>query len=149
MVPFPGRGGKEVSGVPPGTPYHPKWYRPRMSVWWWLKRWPYAKFVLRELTSVFVAFYAWVTICQLRALAAGPDSYGRFTERLSSPGWFLLNAVAFVALVFHAVTWFRLAPKAMVLTVRGRRVPDAAISAANFGAWAVLSTLVAWVVLGG
>ncbi len=138
-----------MSGGSAGTPFHPKWYRPRMSVWWWLKRWPYTKFVLRELTSVFVAFYALATLCQVRALAAGPDGYERFAERLASPGFLLLNAVALVAVLFHAVTWFRLAPKAMVLTVRGRRVPDAAIVAANYGAWAVLSALVAWIVLGG
>ena len=137
-----------MSDGPVGTPFHPKWYRPRMSVWWWLKRWPYTKFVLRELTSVFVAFCALATLCQVRALAAGPDGYERFAERLASPGFLVLNAVALVAVLFHSVTWFRLAPKAMVLTVRGRRVPDAAIAAANYGAWVILSALVAWIVLG-
>lgn len=137
-----------MSDGPVGTPFHPKWHRPRMSVWWWLKRWPYTKFVLRELTSVFVAFCALATLCQVRALAAGPDGYERFAERLASPGFLVLNAVALVAVLFHSVTWFRLAPKAMVLTVRGRRVPDAAIAAANYGAWVILSALVAWIVLG-
>ena len=51
------------------TPYHPRWYRRRVSVWWWLQSWPYAKFVLRELTSLFVAYYALVTLWKLRALA--------------------------------------------------------------------------------
>jgi fumarate reductase subunit C len=57
--------------------------------------------------------------------------------------------VAFIAVGFHAVTWFNLAPKAMVVAVRGRRVPDVAIAAANYVAWAVLSGLIAWIVLGG
>lgn len=138
-----------MSGGPSCTPYHPKWYRHRMSVWWWLKRWPFTKFVLRELTSVFVAFYALLTLRQVRAVAAGPEGYGRFASMLASPGFLVLNAVAFVAVAFHSVTWFRLAPKAMGLTVRGKRVPDAAIAAANFGAWAVLSAIVAWIVLRG
>lgn len=138
-----------MSGGPSCTPYHPKWYRHRMSVWWWLKRWPFTKFVLRELTSVFVAYYALLTLCQVRAVAAGPEGYGRFASMLASPGFLVLNAVAFVAVAFHSVTWFRLAPKAMGLTVRGKRVPDAAIAAANFGAWAVLSAIVAWIVLRG
>jgi fumarate reductase subunit C len=138
-----------MSADPSYTPHHPKWYRPRMSVWWWLKKWPYTKFVLRELTSVFVAFYALVTLCQIRAVAAGPEAYSRFADRLASPGFFLLNAVAFIAVGFHAVTWFNLAPKAMVVAVRGRRVPDVAIAAANYVAWAVLSGLIAWIVLGG
>src|SRR2546426_4976960 len=44
------------------TLYHPRWYRRRVSVWWWLQNRAYAGFVLRELTSVFVAFFAGVTL---------------------------------------------------------------------------------------
>ena len=51
------------------TRYHPRWYRRRMSVWWWLKNRAYSKFVLRELTSVFVALFAILFLWQLRALA--------------------------------------------------------------------------------
>ena len=53
------------------TPYHPRWYRRRMSVLWWLKDRAYVKFVLRELTSVFVAFFALLYLWQIRALAEG------------------------------------------------------------------------------
>jgi fumarate reductase subunit C len=37
------------------TEYPPKGYRVRMSTYWWLGRWPYLKFILREISSVFVA----------------------------------------------------------------------------------------------
>ena len=48
---------------------------------------------------------------------------------------------------FHAVTWFNLAPQAMVVRLRGKRVPGVWIAAANYAAWAVVSALVAWLVL--
>ena len=38
------------------TEFHPRWYRRRMSVFWWVGRRSYLIFVLRELTSVFVAW---------------------------------------------------------------------------------------------
>ena len=63
------------------------------------------------------------------------------------PAVLLLNAVSLFFVVFHAVTWFNLAPKAMVMRWRGRRVPGAWVAASNYGAWALVSALVAWLVL--
>src|SRR5436309_596006 len=62
------------------TLYHPKWYRPQISVWWWLKTWSYTKFVLRELTSLSVAYFALVTLWQVSSLARGPEAYLRLLE---------------------------------------------------------------------
>ena len=64
-----------MSAVPHYTPYHPKWYRRPVSVWWWLHHRPYTTFVLRELTSVAVAFFAVVCLWQVRALVQGPEAY--------------------------------------------------------------------------
>lgn len=138
-----------MNGEKPYTPYHPRWYRARMSVWWWLKKRSYARFVLRELTSVFVAFFALLTLWQVRAALQGPEAYARFLERMKTAPFLVLNVVALLFVLFHAVTWLNLAPKAMVLAFRGKRVPDAAVLAANYLAWLVASVAVAWVLLGG
>jgi fumarate reductase subunit C len=131
------------------TPYHPKWYRRRVSVWWWLESWNYTRFVLRELTSVAVAFFALVTIWQLRAIAEGPAAYSRFEARLASPPLLFLHGLALLAVLFHSITWFNLAPTAMVVRIKGRRVPDVVIAGANYAAWLVLSTAVAFILLRG
>lgn len=131
------------------TPYHPKWYRRRVSVWWWLESWNYTRFVLRELTSVAVALFALVTIWQVRALGEGPAAYSRFEARLASPLFLFLHAVAFVFVLFHSITWFNLAPTAMVVRLKGRRVPDVVIAGANYAAWLALSTAVAIILLRG
>jgi fumarate reductase subunit C len=135
--------------APAQTPYHPKWYRPRVSVWWWLKSRPYTTFVLRELTSVFVAFFALVILWQVRALAHGPEAYSRFLTRLKSPFFLALDAAAFLFILFHAVTWFNLAPKAIVIRFRGKRVPDPVVAGLNYAAWLVLSAAVAFFLLRG
>ena len=48
--------------------------------------------------------------------------------------------------LLHVVTWFALAPRAMVPTC-GEPAAAAADVAAHYLAWVVLSAIVAWVVL--
>ena len=129
------------------TPYHPKWYRHRVSVWWWLKNRSYMTFVVRELTSVFVALFALVMLWQVRSLGQGPEAYERFSARLKSPLFLTLHALALLFVLYHAVTWFNLAPKAIVLRLKGKRVPDAVVAGLNYAAWLVLSAGVAFVLL--
>ena len=127
------------------TPYHPKWYRRRVSVWWWLESWNYTRFVVRELTSVAVAFFAVVTLVQVRSLGDGPQAYARFLALLASPPLLLLHGVALVLVLYHSITWFNLAPTAMVVRIKGRRVPDVVIAGANYAAWLALSTAIAFI----
>ncbi len=131
------------------TDFHPRWYRERMSTYWWLWRWQYLRFVLRELSSVFVAWFVVLTLLQVRALLSGPAGYREFQEWLRSPFLVLLNAVSFFFVVYHAITWFNLAPTAMVLRFGGKRVPGFLIAGANYAAWIVASAVVAWFILRG
>src|SRR6266436_3526881 len=110
------------------TEYLPKSYRARVSTLWWLARGPYLKFMLRELSCVFVAWFVILTLLQVNALAGGPAGYAQFQEWLQNPIVILMNLVSFLFVVFHAVTWFNLAPKAMAVRMGGKRVPDALIS---------------------
>ena len=131
------------------TEYLPKSYHPRVSTYWWLTRWVYLKFILRESSSVFVAWTVVLTLLQIRALARGPADYAEFQNWLRNPLLLALNAVSLLFVVFHAVTWFNLAPKAMVIRVRGKRLPNLAISAPNYAAWVVLSAGIAWILMRG
>ena len=54
------RGGLDERG-PAYTEFHPRWYRPRMSTWWWMERGP-TPFVLRELSSV-LSPGSWCSSC--------------------------------------------------------------------------------------
>ena len=125
------------------TKYHPRWYRPRVSVYWWLGQWHYLKFILRELSSVFVAFVVVMTLLQLRALRSGPETYARFEQQLKTPGMIALSIVSLFFVVFHTVTWFNLTPRAMSVRVRGKRVPEWLVAAPNYALWIVVSGTVA------
>ena len=129
--------------------YSAKSYHTRVSTYWWLTRWAYFRFILRELSSVFVAWIVVMTLLQIRALTRGPADYAEFQNWLRSPLLLALNAVSFVFVIFHAVTWFNLAPKAMVIRLRGKRVPNLAIAGPNYFAWVAISAAVAWILLRG
>jgi len=131
------------------TEYLPKSYRTRVSTYWWLDRWPYLKFILRELSSVFVAWFVILTLLQISALSRGPADYAQFQEWLRNPIVIVLNAVSLLFVVFHAVTWFNLAPKAMPIRAGGKRVPDVLIAGPNYVAWLVISAAVAWLLVRG
>lgn len=131
------------------TRYHPEWYRRPVSVWWWLESWRYAKFVLRELTSVAVAFTAVLLIWMALALRAGPEAFAQFRARMETPLFIGLNILALIMVFFHAFTWFNLAPKAMAVRLGGKRVPDWMIAGFNYIAWLTASAVVAWLALRG
>ncbi len=118
-----------------------------MSTYWWLERWPYLKFVAREVSSVFVAWFVILTLLLVRAVQQGPAAYAAHLEWLRSPLLLAWNAVSLFFVVFHTVTWFNLSPRAMVVRVGGRRVPDFWVAAPNYVAWVAVSLAVAWLVL--
>jgi fumarate reductase subunit C len=131
------------------TPYHPRWLRPGMSTYWWIRRWTHLRFILRELSSVFVAWFVVYLLLLVRAVNEGAAEYVRFVEWSRHPVVLAVNVVALAFVTFHAVTWFNLAPKALVVRLGGRRVPAVLIAGSNYAAWVAVSVLVAWLLLRG
>ena len=136
-------------GTPAYTEYHPKWYRARISTYWWLGRWPYLRFILRELSSVFVAIWVVMTLLQIRGVIRGSQAFAEFQSWLRAPLAVTLSAVSFVFVLFHTMTWFQAAPQAMAVRIKGKRIPDVLVVAANYLVWLALSGFVAWRLLGG
>lgn len=134
-----------MSERPANVDYHPRWYRPRVSTWWWWGSWSYRLFMLREVSSAFVAWSVVYLLLVVHAVSQGKP----FPDWASNPFVLLLNLLSLLFVVYHAITWFNLAPKAMVVRLGGKRVPGALIAGSNYLAWALVSALVAWVVLGG
>ena len=135
--------------MPAFTAYPTQGYRARVSTYWWLGRRAYLKFILREISSVFVAWFVLLIIFHIRALGRGPEAYARMQHYLQNPLVVGLNVISFFFVVFHAITWFNLAPKAMAIRMGGKRVPGIMISGPNYIVWIVVSAAVAWLLLRG
>ena len=120
-----------------------------MPATWWLKRSPYLLFMLREFSSVFVAAYVVIFLVMIRRLNEGQAAYEAFLASLKSPLAISFHIVALAFAVFHTVTWFHLTPKAMAVRIGEERVKPALIIAPNYAAWAVVSAVVARILLKG
>jgi succinate dehydrogenase subunit C len=138
-----------MSDQPAYTEYHPRWYRRRMATSWWLQRRTYVAFILRELSSLFVAWSVVYLLLLVHAVSQGDLRYRRFMSWSASPVVLVVNLVSLFFLLYHAITWFNLAPQALVVRFRGRRVPGSWIAISNYAAWALVSALVAWLLQGG
>jgi len=129
------------------TEFHPRWYKAQVSTWWWMGRWSYLKFILREISSVFVAWFVAELLLGLTDLSSSRRDYADFQEFLRNSAVVATNVVSLFFVTFHALTWFNLAPKAMAVRFGGKRVPDLWIAGPNYIAWAVISAIVAWVLV--
>lgn len=124
-------------------------YRHPHSRTWWLDKRNYLLFMLREMTSIFIAAYLVLFLVQLAQLAKGAEAYGAFLERLASPGWILFHVLALVAALYHTITWFNLTPKVLVVRMGGERLAPVFIAAPNYVLWVMISAVITWIVLGG
>jgi fumarate reductase subunit C len=99
-------------------------YRKPTPVFWWVRKPTYFLFVMRELSSFFVAWFVVYLLLLLHAVSQGDAAYRDFLDEAAAPWLVALNVLGFAFLVLHTVTWFHLTPKAMVLQIpRHPRVP--------------------------
>jgi fumarate reductase subunit C len=121
--------------MPQYRQFQPKPYQPQMSAYWYFDRWPYLRFVLREASSFFVAYFAGLILFQVAALSGGPSRYAKFEECMRSPLMIILNGLTLAFLLLHAVTWFNLVPRVMMRQVLGKSIPDPVAAAPNYLIW--------------
>src|SRR5262245_9459770 len=116
----------------------PKDYVRPMPATWWLKNRHLTLFMVRELTSVFVAGYAvFLLVLHYRYRQRG-DAFHSMFEALKSPASIALHLLALVFVVYHSVTWFNLTPKAIVLWRGEERVSPVLIAGAHYALWVVV-----------
>jgi fumarate reductase subunit C len=121
-------------------------YRPRVSTWWWTGKRTYFVFVMRELSSIFVAWLVVYLLLFVNAVGQGEVDYRRFLDWASAPWVVTLNVVALVFVLLHAVTWFALTPQAMDVRLDGHKVPAFHIIAGQYTGLVVVSLFVLWLV---
>lgn len=122
-------------------------YKPKVRLLWWLSRRSYTLFVVREVSSVFVAWTVVYLLLLVRAVGRGAAEYQRFLDRAASPWLVALNVVSLAFVLLHAVTFVNLTPQAVVLKVRGRRVPGRLLAGSLYLTWLLVSAFIAWLVV--
>lgn len=127
--------------------YHQRWLRRPVSTYWWLERPSYFAFILRESSCMFVAWFVLFLMLLVRAVAQGDAGYQRFLAWSARPSVVALNVVTFGFMLYHAITFFQAAPRALVLHIGRKRVPARLVLAGHFAAWLLASVAVGWMLI--
>lgn len=118
-----------------------------VPVWWWTRKPTYFLFVMRELSSIFVAWYIGFLLAMVHAVSNGPAAYERFVDDAGAWWVVLINVVAFVFIVLHTITWFQVTPNALPNRVRGHPIPPSLILGSQYAGLVVVTGLIALAVL--
>lgn len=124
-----------------------KMYKRHMNIFWWANRWIHIKFISRELTSICVALYSLVLLFYVWTVLKGPEEFEAFSSAMRSPVVLVLHVLLLGGLLLHSITWFNLAPKAMVIKLGRKNVPGMVIVLMNYVAWVVISLILVWLLM--
>ena len=122
-------------------------YPRQRSNTWFLQRWPYRLFVLRELSTVVVALYIGVLLVLAGRVYDGPSAFRDYVEALQSPLYVAFHIVALLFALLHTVTWFQAVPKGLPLRRGEERVAPSLLIGANYAAMVVVSAVLLVLVL--
>lgn len=106
---------------------------------WWLAQPRYIRYMMREISSLFIGGYALVMIVGLYRMSQGPHEYAAFYEALMGPAGVTYAVVTLLFAAYHTYTWFLVTPKAMPLVLAGKRVPGLVIIGAHWLGFLVAS----------
>ena len=123
-------------------PEQSKLYHRKMAATWWLQKPSYFFFMLRELSSLFIALFLVVYLIEIYQLTKGPDAYISFIQKLSSPGWILFHVVVLLFALYHSFTWFQSSAVVLPIRVGERVVSRQMVTALHVVAWAIVSLVV-------
>jgi len=117
--------------------------RPVSTTGWWLSEGLYFRYMMRELSSLFIGAFAITLIVGFYRLSQGGIEFEAFTAALLGPVGTVFAIITLVFALYHSYTWFQVTPKAMPIVLAGKRVPGFIIVAAHWVGFAVV-TVVVW-----
>jgi fumarate reductase subunit C len=120
-----------------------------MPATWWLHNYHLVLFMIRELTSVFVAGYSvFLMVLLYRVNQVEPKhSVSEFLGFLQCPWVIAWQLIILPFALYHSVTWFNLTPKALIIWRGEEKVSPFVIAGMHYLAWVVVSGLILMYVL--
>ena len=108
---------------------------------WFFQHPRYVRYLVRELSCLFIGAYTLLLVVALKRLSEGPAAYALFLESLSSPASIIFHIAALLFAVYHSATWFNLTPKALPVQLGERFVPARVIAGVHYASWALISLI--------
>jgi fumarate reductase subunit C len=114
-----------------------------MSPTWWLEKPAYTNFMIRDITSVFIAAYCiFLMVVLCKAMHSDAASFQAFYASWGSGFSKALHLIALIFAAYHSITFFNLTPRVIVVFKGEEKVPESFIALAHYGLWAVVSLII-------
>jgi fumarate reductase subunit C len=123
--------------------------QPGLPPAWWRVNRRYTLYMLRELSSVFVAVWSVRLLIQLSRLRRGRAAYDAAVAAQRRPPAMAFHAITFLFAMLHSATFLIAAGKGPTVRLGGRRLPEQAIAGGAFAGWAAASLAVLLALLVG
>jgi len=114
---------------------------------WWMKQLFYTKYMIREGSSVLITIYSLILAWGLLRLSQGEVAFNAWMTSLQSPVAIIVHFIALGLALYHTVTWFSLAPKAVDLWIKGKRLDDKIIVTGHYATFAVATVFCLLVIM--
>lgn len=124
-------------------------YFPDLKRDWWLKHPYFKKYMARESTVLPLVFFLGCLLAGLYSLLQGAESWQVWLQFMQNPLVMALNALAFIASLFHAWTFFQLFPRVMPIRAGGRAIPPNLMVLGQWLGVVAVMVLAAWILMGG
>jgi fumarate reductase subunit C len=124
--------------------------RPGLPLAWWRVNRRYTLYMLRELSSVFVAVWSVRLLIQLDQVRRGRVAYEAAVAAQGRPPAMAFHVITFLFAMLHSATFLIAAGKGPTVHLGGRRLPERTVAGGAFAGWAAASlTVVLALLVGG
>lgn len=109
---------------------------------WFMTHQRYKSYMLHEISSLFVAIYAFILIIGLFRLGEGPEAWEGWLGFVASPIGVILHVLIFVFSIIHTMAWFKAVPQAMRIQRGETFVEDKVLVGGHYAVLAGVSLFV-------
>jgi fumarate reductase subunit C len=108
------------------------------------------KYLLFDATGIVYLVVGFVALRAIWALGTGPESWDSMLRQLANPLYLAFHALALVSVVFVAVRFFSLFPKAQPARIGPAKPPPAPLIVAGlYAAWLGVTAIMTLILAGG
>jgi fumarate reductase subunit C len=127
--------------------YKYKTFTRPISATWWMRNRRYFMFMIRELTSVFVAMFVLLYLYEFFLISKGAEVHGLFQQSLRSVPFIIFYVIMLIFALYHSWTWLGLTAKIQVVKLGRMTVPPALVSLGAYGSWIAATVVVGYLFL--
>ncbi|TMC88615.1 MAG: hypothetical protein E6J12_11010 [Chloroflexi bacterium] len=117
-----------------------RWVMPRG---WWTRRANYFWYIVREFTSLPLAVWLLWFLVEVQRAQNGPKGYAPH----SSAAFVIFSVICLGFALYHSITFLSLAGVILHFKVLDRPIPSRLVVLSQFGAWAAISAVIAFVLI--